>query len=243
MGSDIDTLVKQNKVELGALELSLGYRFTDLRLLQQGLVHSSFAFERGITGQDNEQLEFLGDAVLDLVIGHLLFTRYKKMREGNLTKLRASLVNEQHLARVAKDIQLGEYLALGKGEEASCGRNKSSILSCAFEAVIGAVYEDGGYEVVREVVERLFLPHLEGKKEELLIGDSKSRLQEILQEKYNEGPNYRLDSEEGPGHQRVFTISVLFQDEVLGCGTAGSKKEAAQRAAAEAIEKLREQEL
>ena len=234
---DIDSLVRVNKEELSRLEKSLGYRFTDLRLLQKALVHSSFAFEQSQGGKDNEKLEFIGDAVLDLVIGHILFRRDQEMREGELTKLRAALVNEHHLAKMARDLDLGKYLALGKGEDASHGRSKSSILSCAYEAVIGAIFEDGGYQTVCEVVERFFLPEIDGKHEELLIADAKSRLQEVLQEKYNEGPTYIIDAEEGPSHQKLFTISVTFRDEVLGTGQAGSKKEAEQRAATAALAK------
>ena len=148
MSMDIDSLVRVNKEELSRLEKSLGYRFTDLRLLQKALVHSSFAFEQSQGGKDNEKLEFIGDAVLDLVIGHILFRRDQEMREGELTKLRAALVNEHHLAKMARDLDLGKYLALGKGEDASHGRSKSSILSCAYEAVIGAIFGDGGYQTV-----------------------------------------------------------------------------------------------
>ncbi len=238
MGTDIDSLVRVNKEQLSLLEKTLGYRFTDLRLLQKALVHSSYAFERTQGKNDNENLEFLGDAVLDLVIGHVLYYRYPRMREGELTKLRSSLVNEQHLAKMARALNLGAYLALGKGEDASHGRAKSSILSCAYEAVVGAVFEDGGYETVREVVERFFLPEIEGKKEELLLADAKSRLQESLQEKYNEAPTYRVDAEEGPSHQKLFTIAVCFREQVLGTGQAGSKKEAEQRAATEALQLL-----
>lgn len=238
---NIDSLVRVNKEELSKLEKELGYRFTDLRLLQLALIHSSFAFEQGFD-DNNEKLEFLGDAVLDLVIGHHLFGRYNSMREGELTRLRASLVNEHHLAKMARAIKLGDYLALGKGEDASQGRNKSSILSCAYEAVVGAVFEDGGYRTVSELVENFFLPEIEGKKEELLIADAKSRLQEKLQEKFNEAPSYRIDAEDGPAHQKLFTISVLFQDRVLGTGQAGSKKEAEQRAAASALDDLQQEE-
>jgi len=235
---DIETLVRANKEQLSHLEKILGYRFTDLRLLQRALIHSSYSFEQSQSHKNNEKLEFLGDAVLDLVIGRILFHRYKKMREGELTKLRASLVNEQHLAGMARDIELGRYLELGKGEDASQGRAKPSILSSAYEAVIGAVFEDGGYQTVAELIERFFLPDLEKKKEELLIADAKSRLQELLQEKYNEAPTYRLDAEEGPSHQKLFTVSVCFQLRVLGTGQAGSKKEAEQRAASAALEVL-----
>jgi len=239
MSMDIDSLVRVNKEELSRLEHTLGYRFTDLRLLQKALVHSSFAFEQSQGGKDNEKLEFLGDAVLDLVIGHILFHRDQKMREGELTRLRAALVNEHHLAKMAREIELGKYLALGKGENASHGRDKSSILSCAYEAVVGAIFEDADYQTVHDVVERFFLPAIDGKQEELLIADAKSRLQEVLQEKHNEGPIYQIDGEEGPSHQKMFTISVTFRDDVLGTGQAGSKKEAEQRAAAAALEKLK----
>ncbi len=239
MATNINTLVTLNKEILSEFEQIVGYRFTDLRLLQKALIHSSYAFEQAQIGKNNETLEFLGDAVLDLVIGHILIRRYPEMREGDLTKLRAALVNETHLAQMARDIDLGRFLCLGKGEDASNGRNKSSILSCAYEAVIGAVFEDGGYETVSVLVERFFLPAIEGKKENLLIADAKSRLQEELQEEFNEAPSYQLDSEEGPSHMKVFAVSVIFKGEVLGSGGARSKKEAEQRAAADALARRR----
>ncbi|MBU0665105.1 MAG: ribonuclease III [Proteobacteria bacterium] len=232
---DIDSLAQKNKQELSIFEQILGYRFTDLRLLQKALIHASFAFEHSFPGQNNETLEFLGDAVLDLVIGHTLFKRFPAMREGELTKLRAALVNETHLATMARDVELGKFLCLGKGEDASNGRNKSSILSCAYEAVVGAIFEDGGYETVKDFVSRFFIPAFDVKREELLIADAKSRLQEVLQEQFNEAPSYRLDMEEGPSHQKVFTVSVVFREIVFGTGSAGSKKEAEQRAAASAL--------
>lgn len=238
MGKDIDSLVRINKEELSKLEKTIGYRFTDLRLLQTALVHSSHAFEQAQGGNDNEKLEFLGDAVLDLVIGHILLHRYKKLREGELTRLRSSLVNEQHLAKMARGLELGGYLALGKGEESSHGRSKPSILSCAFEAVVGAIFEDGGYQAAHDFIENFFLPAIESKKEELLVADAKSRLQEVLQEKYNEAPTYRIEGEEGPSHQKLFTVSVCFRGQELGSGQAGSKKEAEQRAAAAALAAL-----
>ncbi len=240
MAMNLNALIMLNKENLSEFEQIIGYRFTDLRLLQKALIHSSYAFEQSQIDKNNETLEFLGDAVLDLVIGHILIRRYPKMREGELTKLRAALVNETHLAAMARAIDLGRFLCLGKGEDASNGRNKSSILSCAYEAVIGAVFEDGGYETVSVLVERFFIPAVEGKKENLLIADAKSRLQEELQEQFNEAPTYRLDNEEGPSHMRVFSVSVLFHDVVLGRGTARSKKEAEQRAAADALARRKE---
>lgn len=235
MGMDIDSLAQKNKQELSLFEQVLGYRFTDLRLLQKALLHASFAFEHSFPGQDNETLEFLGDAVLDLVVGHALFKCFPAMREGELTKLRAALVNETHLAAMAREVELGRFLSLGKGEDASNGRNKSSILACAYEAVVGAVFEDGGYETVKNLVLRFFVPAFDAKREELLIADSKSRLQEALQEQFNEAPSYRVDMEEGPPHQKVFSVSVVFREIVLGTGSASSKKEAEQRAAAAAL--------
>lgn len=238
MSLNIDELVNKNKKILTEFEQLIGYRFTDLRLLQNALIHSSFAFEQPQVGKDNEILEFLGDAVLDLVIGYTLCKRYPEMREGELTRLRASLVNETHLASMARAIDLGKLLCLGKGEESSHGRNKPSILSCAFEAVVGAVFEDGGYKAASEFVQDLFGKTINNKKEDLLLADAKSRLQEELQDKFNEAPAYRLDNEEGPSHKKVFSVSVVFRDEVLGRGTAGSKKEAEQRAAAAALDDM-----
>lgn len=239
MSMNLDQLIQKNKEQLSDFEQILGYRFTDLRLLQKALIHSSYSFEQTQVGQNNETLEFLGDAVLDLTVGYILYKRYPEMREGELTKLRAALVNENHLAMMARDIELGKYLCLGKGEDASNGRSKPSILSCGYEAVVGAVFEDDGYATVTDFVGRFFIPAIAGKKEELLLGDAKSRLQELLQEEHNEAPSYHLDREDGPSHQKIFFISVRFQDTVLGTGEAGSKKEAEQRAAAAALEKIR----
>lgn len=235
---DIDSLVRRNKDGLAGLEQLLGYRFTDLLLLQKALIHSSFAFEQAQIDKNNEILEFLGDAVLDLVIGHTLCKHYPEMREGELTRLRSSLVNETHLALMARELALGDYLCLGKGEDASNGRNKSSILSCAYEALIGAIFEDSDYVTVAAIICRFFVPAMAAKKEELLMADAKSRLQEALQEKFNEAPSYRIDQEEGPSHQKVFTVSVLFRGEPLGNGTGGSKKEAEQRAATATLTEL-----
>ncbi|PID76352.1 MAG: ribonuclease III [Deltaproteobacteria bacterium] len=241
MAAVIESLVQKNKEMLAGLEQTLGYRFTNLLLLQQALVHSSYAFERSAPQFNNETLEFLGDAVLDLVIGHLLYRHCPDMREGELTRLRAALVNETHLARMARKIKLGDYLFLGKGEEASSGREKSSILSCAYEAVIGAVFEDGGYDSVCRLVETFFIPAIDAQKDELLVGDAKSRLQEKLQGRFNETPVYVLDKEEGPPHQKLFTASVIFRGERLGTGQAGSRKKAEQQAAAFALKKYENQ--
>lgn len=231
----MDGLANANKEMLAELESLIGYRFTDLRLLQKAMIHSSYAFEQGHTGEDNQVFEFIGDAVLDLVIGHLLIRRHPEMKEGELTRFRASLVNESHLAEMARSLGLGTYLCLGKGEDSSNGRDKPSILSCAFEALIGAVFEDSDYETTAALVDRLFSESIEEKQEDLQLGDAKSRLQELLQEKHNEAPTYRLDGAEGPSHRKRFIVSVIFGGRVLGTGAGSSKKVAEQRAAAAAL--------
>ncbi|MFZ5772326.1 MAG: ribonuclease III, partial [Thermodesulfobacteriota bacterium] len=231
-----ESLLIRNRDPLALFESKLGYVFRDMSLLQKAFIHTSYAFEQGQDMQsDNETLEFLGDAVLDLTVGYALITRFPALREGELTRLRAALVQESHLATMARDIGLGEHLLLGKGEDASKGREKSSILSCAFEAVMGAVFLDGGYEAARRVVETLIAPYIDEKKEAMYLADSKSRLQEMIQEKHNEGPVYMLEKAEGPDHAKIFHVSVRFQDKILARGTARSKKEAEQQAAAEAI--------
>lgn len=241
MGTTLHALVQDNEEGLQTLQERIGYRFHDPELLQLSLVHSSFAFERLDSGRHNETQEFLGDAVLDLTVGYILFTRFPGMREGKLTRIRAALVNEAGLADMARAIGLGEYLLLGKGEDASRGREKSSILSCAYEAMVGALFLDGGYDEALRFVRRFFGPLIDKRQDDLVLTDAKSGLQELLQELYNEGPNYVLENEEGPAHARIFTVSVRFRDQLLGSGRAGSKKEAEQQAAGAALKKLRQQ--
>lgn len=230
---------KSSPSPLSALEERLGHRFADAALLQRALAHRSYAFECGRQGQgDNETLEFLGDAVLDLAVGHRLFHSFPRMREGDLTRLRAALVNEEHLARMAADLGLGPYLLLGRGEEASLGRGKPSILSCALEAVAGAIFLDGGYKAAAAFVERHFSSWFAEKRQEMFSADTKSALQEYLQERFNEGPVYLLEGAEGPEHSRIFHTTVCFRGEVLGRGSARSKKKAEQQAAAAALAKI-----
>ena len=232
----IQQLTNDNKNRLKELELLLGYEFADTILLQQALIHSSFGFERIQAGPNNETLEFLGDAVLDLAISAILFKTYPGVTEGELTKMRAGLVKEASLAEMARTITLGNFLMLGKGEEASHGREKASILASAFEAIIGAIYLDRGYEGAFQFVSSHFASLLPAKKEEMLVDDAKSNLQEKLQEEFNQAPTYHLDEEEGPAHAKKFTVSVRFMDEVLGIGSGSSKKVAEQRAAEAALD-------
>ena len=237
----IETITKipQPQTDLHLLEENLGYHFRDRAHLQKAMIHSSHAFEQGRqTQQNNETLEFLGDAVLDLTVGYALFRHFPEMREGDLTRLRAALVNERHLARMARDLELGNYLLLGKGEDTNLGREKASILSCAFEAVAGAIFLDGGYPAATEFVERHFYPWFDDRQQTMFLADAKSSLQELLQERFNEGPRYVLEGDEGPDHNKIFHISVRFREEILGQGSARSKKEAEQEAAAMALKNL-----
>lgn len=221
------------------LQKNLGYIFKNILLLLRSVTHRSYVFERAdLLKEDNETLEFLGDAVLDLVISNLLIENYPDMDEGQLTKLRSVLVQENHLAFMARELGLGDFLILGKGEECSGGRAKDSILACAFEAVVGAVFTDGGYEAVRPVLENKFLNRLEVCRKKTALADAKSTLQEITQERYGEAPTYKLDKAEGPDHDKTFTVSILFQGNILANAVAKSKKAAEQKAAAIAIEKI-----
>jgi len=238
MAVTIDTLVQDNSTKLEELQERIGYHFRDVRLLQQALIHSSFAFERMKNGRHNETQEFLGDAVIDLTVGYILFSRFPEMREGKLTRIRAALVSEVGLAEMARRIDLGKYLFLGHGEDTSNGREKSSILSCAYEALVGALFLDSGYDEALVFVRRWFETLIDRRREMLLTVDAKSGLQELLQERFNEGPEYVLDDEQGPAHARIFTVSVLFQNKILGTGSATNKKEAEQQAARTALESL-----
>ena len=234
----IRQLAHENKNKLQGLEVLLGYKFYDVILLQRALVHSSFGFEQLEDGQNNETLEFLGDAVLDLAISDMLFHMYPGIREGELTKMRAGLVKEATLARLAKGIKLGEFLMLGKGEELSHGRSKSSILASVLEALLGAMYLDKGYENVLHFISSHFAPMLPENKEGVLVEDAKSQLQEKLQEQFNQAPIYHLEAEEGPDHAKKFTVSAMFMTMVLGTGTGSSKKTAEKQAAEKALATL-----
>lgn len=220
------------------LEERIGYRFRDRELLRQALTHSSFTNEQKINKTSNyERLEFLGDAVLELVSSEFLFREYPKMPEGDLTKLRASMVCEPSLAFCAKDLELGEFIRLGKGEESTGGRNRDSITSDAMEAVIGAVYLDGGMESAKAFINRFVLSDLEDKQ---LFYDSKSNLQELVQGKLKREISYELLEESGPEHNKTFRVCVNMEGELLGEGQGRTKKAAEQQAAYKALLRLRD---
>ena len=223
---------------LKELQDRIGYHFHDDKLLKKAMVHSSYANEKHLPKYEcNERLEFLGDAVLELISSEFLFSLHKTMPEGQLTKTRASMVCEPALAFCARDIELGKYLLLGKGEDATGGRKRESVTSDAMEALIGAIYLDGGFANAKEFIERFILKDLENKK---LFYDSKTILQEIVQAKYSESMTYHLLGEEGPDHNKSFKVSVFIGKKEYGIGCGRTKKAAEQDAAYKTILMLRE---
>lgn len=221
------------------LERRIGYTFKDKGLLKQALTHSSFTNEQKINKiGDYERLEFLGDAVLELVSSDFLFRLHPEMSEGELTKLRASMVCEPSLAFCARDLEIGNFMRLGKGEETTGGRERDSIIADVMEAVTGAIYLDGGMAPAKAHIERFILSDLEDKQ---LFYDSKSNLQELIQGKLKKDYSYQLLSEDGPEHNKTFRVAVYMEQECLGEGTGRTKKAAEQQAAYKALLLLREQ--
>ncbi len=229
---------KKSEEKLVMLEAKIGYHFSDPTILLNALTHSSYANEMRLDKiKNNERLEFLGDAVLELVTSEYVYKEYSDLSEGDLTKLRASIVCEQTLSACARDLNIGRFLMLGKGEDISGGRERDSILSDALEAVIGAIYLDGGFTNAKEFIKTFILEDLKGKN---LFFDSKTILQEIIQNDSNRQKlRYKLISEEGPDHNKTFTIAVCIGNEEIGLGTGRTKKAAEQEAANQAIQKLR----
>ena len=222
---------------LEELQDKIGYRFQNTELLKQALTHSSFANEQKINKlKDYERLEFLGDAVLELVSSEFLFRENPQMPEGQLTKLRASMVCEPALAYCAKDIDLGSYILLGRGEEYTGGRYRSSITSDVMEAIIGAIFLDGGIENAKKHIYRFILSELENK---ILFLDSKTILQEEIQKKKDAQLRYELIGESGPDHNKQFTVDAYLNDVLIGSGTGRTKKAAEQQAAYEALLKMK----
>lgn len=213
--------------------------FKNPSLLQRALTHRSYLNENAAVHEDNERLEFLGDAVVDLVVAALLYNRLPEMKEGRLTRLRASLVRTEQLAELANELDLGPKLRLGKGEEESGGRQRASLLCDAFEAVLGAYYLDSGLEAVRAYLEPLFQPLLDAVLRAEADSDSKSRLQEWAQAERGVTPRYIIIDKHGPDHERTFTAQVYIGDEICGEGKGRNKRLAEQAAALDALERLR----
>ncbi len=217
------------------LEEKIYYKFRNRNLIYNALSHSSYANENKQPQGSNERLEFLGDSVLSVVVSEYLYTHLTSVAEGDLTKLRASLVCEKSLHGFAKKIDLGRYLLLGKGEENTGGRERPSILADAFEALIAAIYLDGGMEAARTHILR-FMPHDLKKGAKAAFGDFKTVLQEVVQKNPEEKVEYVLIGEEGPDHNKRFVVEVMLNSQVIGKGKGRSKKDAEQLAAKEALE-------
>ncbi len=238
---------------IAALEESLGHRFQRLQLLEQALTHSSQAREvealgasGGLSIGDNEMLEFLGDAVLGLATSETLFHRFPEFQEGQLSKLRAHLVGQRYLLRIAEQLQIGEYMLLGRGEEKSGGRNKASLLVDALEAILAALYLDGGWPVARDFIVRVILEpelaHMNLETSAIPVMDFKSALQEALQARGGPQPVYALVKEEGPEHKKTFTVEVRLPEpaaaQFVGRAQGPTKKRAEQEAARQVLEHL-----
>ena len=221
------------------LEDNLDIQFRDKSLLQRAMTHRSYINEHPeFALEDNERLEFLGDAVLDFVTGEYLYHRFPEVREGSLTSLRSALVRRETLARFAQELDLGTYLLMGRGEDESGGRQRAAILCAAFEALVGAIYLDQGMEPIHQLITPLITPEVERTLRERLDKDAKSRLQELAQGLEQKTPRYTTIAESGPDHAKQFTVQVTIGGEVWGQGTGRSKQHAAQEAARAALERF-----
>ncbi|MDP2599591.1 MAG: ribonuclease III [Deltaproteobacteria bacterium] len=227
------------KKRLKILEKKLGYVFKDKTLLKRALTHKSYTNELKISPlEHNERIEFLGDAVMELAVSHLLMHQYRSHPEGELSKLRAAIVNEGQLAELAGSISLGDFLYLGKGEDQTGGRQKPSLLSDAYEAVLGAIYLDRGFLKVFALVKKHFSALVEKVGAEGFAKDYKTRLQETVQGRFHTIPKYKMVKAEGPDHSKIFEINLYIQETLYGVGQGKSKKSAEQDAASQALERL-----
>ena len=222
------------------LARELDYSFKSLELLYQAFRHPSYVYENNDQGiQDNQTLEFLGDSVINLAISHLLMESFPEMKEGELSKRRASLVSENGLYPIACKLRVGDYLLLGKGEEQTQGRKKPSILTDAFEALIGAIYLDGGFAGAMRIIAELFRSVLTENGLDKAFVDFKTELQEFSQDAFQATPEYRIEKEIGPDHDKTFYVAVYIRGDLMGKGKGKSKKEAERTAAQEALACLR----
>jgi ribonuclease III len=222
--------------DIHELSKRLGYTMKQPDLLAEALRHSSYVNElEDLNLRDNERLEFLGDAVLDLAISHILMELFQDAKEGDLSKYRATVVNEKGLHNVAQELGLGDFLLLGKGEELSHGKEKPSILADTMEALLGALYLDAGFVKTEEIINRLFMPLLGKIDPGQVVDDFKSLLQEYTQETYKTRPGYLLVKESGPPHNKIFKVALRLNGEIIAEGEGKSKKEAEQMAAKEAF--------
>ena len=218
----------------------LNLPFDDLRLLTRALTHSSYINEHGNAGEDNERLEFLGDAVLDFVVGAYVYNHFLEMREGEMTRMRSALVRTETLARLARELELGNALRLGRGELQSGGRDRDPILCGAFEALVGAIYQHKGLDVARTFVLPLIGPLADEFSIEMssFMVDAKSRLQEWSQHQARGIPKYIFTASQGPDHARIFTVEVYIDGKLFGTGHGSSKRDASQAAAQDALDHI-----
>jgi len=234
-------ILLERRRKLEELQTIIDYRFRDIEILNTSLTHSSYANESKYNVASNERLEFLGDVIVNLVVSEYLYNKFTELPEGELTIRRASVVCESSLAFAARKINLGDYLLLGKGEEATGGRNRDSILADAFEALTGAIYIDGKYESARNFLlvnfeEEVIYALSKGN----LFKNYKAELQELLQKKAKSKAEYVLEREDGPDHRKKFYMNVIVEDKVIGKGMGRNKKEAEQNATKQALMKLGE---
>lgn len=227
------------KKRLKQFEKNLGYSFRDKALLKRALTHKSYTNEMKLSPlRHNERSEFLGDAVLELAVSTLLMEIFESHPEGELSKLRAAVVNEEQLAELARAIGLGEFLYLGKGEEQTGGRDKPSLLSDALEAVLGGVYLDRGFQKAYQVIEKHYAQVIRKAGSEGFVKDYKTRLQEVVQGRFRVIPRYEVITARGPDHNKVFEVNLYIRETLYGAGKGFSKKSAEQAAAQQALEKL-----
>lgn len=227
------------KKRLKVFEKKVGYKFKKTLLLKRALTHKSYTNEMKLSPiENNERLEFLGDAVLELAISHLLMEDFEGHPEGELSKLRAAIVNENQLAELAQKIELGNFLYLGRGEDQTGGREKPSLLSDAYEAVLGAIYLDRGLKKAFAVVARHYTDIIHRVGQEGFAKDYKTRLQEKVQGRFRSVPHYQLVRAVGPDHSKIFEVSLYIQEELYSVGRGTSKKSAEQDAAKQALERL-----
>ncbi|MCK4502327.1 MAG: ribonuclease III [Desulfuromonadales bacterium] len=218
------------------IERTIGYKFNDRMLLQQALTHKSYSNEQPQFISHNERLEFLGDAVLELAVSDLVYNHYPDIPEGGLTRIRAEVVSEKGLAEIARQLEIGAGMLLGRGERKSGGNEKSSLLADTLEALLGAIFCDQGFLVVSRVIGNIFSDAIEKSAQIRYGSDYKTCLQERLQAKYGELPEYLLAQVSGPDHQRIFSMEVYYANKLIGKGSGSSKKSAEQKAAAAALD-------
>ncbi len=230
---------EERLASLKGLEDRLGYRFNEIKRLDQALTHKSFIYETNHPEKGaNEVLEFLGDSVLNLAVSYLLLHKFPDAQEGTLSMMRSQLVKRSSLASLSKELQLESYLLLGKSQQSNGGAQKSSILANTYEALIGAIFMDSGFNRTLEIIQEHFEPYLQTKTPSVVFDDYKSLLQIYSQQSHGASPQYRVMDESGPDHDKRFQASVTIGDEVKGLGWGKSKKEAEQEAARNALEEI-----